>query len=225
MGGFFRVVINSKMLLILTYFSDFISCQNTFSSYFVKNNWAFFEFVTTLEPSKKEFLSLFFASSRSPETRAKSQTHLLYCKTEQHPFWGQHFQGLQKSYYSSSSVLFGLTAAMTLRPDNNLCCCSNPFKAIAEAKRKRKTNLEPVTRNFHFQLELAIFLSSPTHRHNYEGLQWACHESQDREEEGLQTHHPQEGVSGKRRWGGHDSFSRLFLKCGQSELHELWTWS
>ena len=124
MGGFFRVVINSKMLLILTYFSDFISCQNTFSSYFVKNNWAFFEFVTTLEPSKKEFLSLFFASSRSPETRAKSQTHLLCCKTEQHPFWGQHFQGLQKSHYSSSSssVLFGLTAAMTLRPDNNLCC-------------------------------------------------------------------------------------------------------
>ena len=110
---------------------------------------------------------------------------------------------------------------MTLRPDNNLCCCSNPFKAIAEAKRKRKTNLEPVTRNFHFQLELAIFLSSPTHRHNYEGLQWACHESQDREEEGLQTHHPQEGVSGKRRWGGHDSFSRLFLKCGQSELHGI----
>ena len=86
---------------------------------------------------------------------------------------------------------------MTLRPDNNLCCCSNPFKAIAEAKRKRKTNLEPVTRNFHFQLELAIFLSSPTHRRNYEGLQWACHESQYIE--GLQTHHPQEGVSGKRR--------------------------
>ena len=121
MGGFFRVVINSKMLLILTYFSGFISCQNTFGSCF--GIWEFFEFVTTLEPSKKEFLSLFFASSRSPETRAKSQTHLLCCKTEQHPFWGQHFQGLQKSHYSSSSsVLFGLTAAMTLRPDNNLCC-------------------------------------------------------------------------------------------------------
>ena len=37
----------------------------------------------------------------------------------------------------SSSVLFGLTAAMTLRPDNNLRAASNPFRAIALAKPKK----------------------------------------------------------------------------------------